>query len=144
MKALLILSMLILSGCGRGVTTLHVEMPDDVQTYYYEYFQIVGMDKQTSGKIVVEQTQDGTEATCRYTFGDWKIQLSPAAWDYDGVGPLNQTDYRRALVFHELTHCIFHSDKHSTDRNSYMYNSANGSLTESEIDAQVLDYTSHL
>ena len=79
----------------------------------------------TDGRIVGE---------CTYlpsTF--FEIDVDKQTWEY-----LTELD-RKAIMFHELRHCVFMIDNHSLDPNNYFYADLPGNLTESKLYQQVID-----
>jgi hypothetical protein len=128
---------LVISGCDFGGPL--VILPPEVTPYYAEFIEIIGVSRQTAGIIEISQITSDNVAQCNvYPKGPWLLQLNSLYW-----GGLSVLD-RRATVYHELTHCIFNSQTHSNDPNSYMYFAMSTPKPKFILDDQVREYTKNL
>ena len=131
-------------GCGTSPLA-EVHMPMEVRDFYEEYYQIIGQDKKNSGTIViVTDLNQRVYGNCTYTSNTsdpWTIKINAHYWVIHNDQPI----WQKVLIFHELTHCTFHSPAHSSDPQSYMYTTPD--LIDFQIlnlTQQVLDYTRQL
>lgn len=122
--------MVLCSSCGPA----HVRMPQEVRVDYEAFVAIIGQERLTSGRILFEEDEAFSKdmiGLCNNPgVGDWTVYIK---WSWWADNPLD----RKALLFHELTHCILKYSRHSPDRNSYMFKSLRN---PADLEAQVAQF----
>lgn len=112
MRNLLIVLSLILAGCGQSPNN-QTTPALVIQPYYKQFFDTVGWQHETDGIVGVFNNL-GAIAICIPNPNKYQVYI-----DSDTFYGMS-ADQQRAVVFHELTHCVFNVSEHSADANSYM------------------------
>lgn len=135
MKHILILLLLVLCNCAPPI----INSPTDVKPYVNDFIHLVGVNQVSTGTIVHQKISDDYYAVCESGgMEPWVIRLNTTYWsELDDVN-------KESVVFHELTHCLYDSEKHSDADGSYMseYHSFDG--TKLDLFKQVVDYVKTL
>ncbi len=130
---------IMLSSCGAAPMP-SITAPSDVMPYVNYYLGVTASDRLSSGTIVIDAISTTWEGVCYESLGDkpWTIHLNSVYWTDLTV---NQ---RRALVAHELTHCLYSSSAHSPDDTNYMYTSLTFVDGPEVLSPQIINYTKSL
>lgn len=136
MKNLLVVSMLFLTACGQGMQATKDPHPDVgtgpefvvfVQQFEVDYGHSIG-----SFPIVFGPQNGNVIGVCkRWSDGYAMIEIDPTYWNNTHVSDAQ----RKALIYHELGHCILnrgHDD-------SYIASNTYGSIPKSIMNSYLMD-----
>ena len=130
---------IMLSSCGAAPAP-SITAPDDVMPYVNYYLNVTSSERLSSGTITVDAINATWEGVC-YQSRDgnpWAIHLNSTYWTALSV---NQ---KRALVAHELTHCLYASGLHSPSDTHYMYMALTFTEGAEVLSTQIITYTKNL
>jgi hypothetical protein len=118
-------------GCG----PVRVVYPTEMAQYYEDFSRIIGPSRVTSGTMQFEDDsffEGNVIGLCvKPALGGWTVHIKQSMWTK------SSEVYRKAVLFHELTHCVLDRMEHSLDPNSYMYRLQ---MTPDDINDQVLGF----